>query len=400
MKVVPSLLLICTGILLATIPALADTVTLKSGEVLNGQITSETDQEIAMDVIISAGITDQKTVAKADVQSTSKTPPDEVAYQTLKDCQISARSLRSSNYAAIIKSLEAFLQQFPQSPRVDEVKAALEAFKTEQARVAAGELKWNNHWYTAKEAEKNKYQLHAQMILSTMKEQASRRDFVGALNGFDLIEKYYPGSSSYPDAIELAQNMIRVAAADTDRLQAAAKTQESQFTNGIVLVPEPQKSIMLAARQSQITAADATLAAAERSGVKWKPLIPVSTKSFEGMKTTIASESTRLQALPVPAMRKSIACVADAEEELRYNNLMNAEAKLKEAGTLWTQNERLISLNAEVSTIKAKAKAATPTPSPSAKAAASATPAHTPAPTPAHTPVPTPTPKPKNWFGL
>ena len=394
MKVLPLLPIsipACAGVLLATTAlCLADTVTLKSGEVLNGKILSETNQEIVMDVTVAAGITDQKTIDKTDVRAAEKTPLDEIAFQEIKGCQIDNHSLPASSYVAIIKSLESFLKKYPQSSRVDEVQSTLAAFKHEQGQVKAGGMKWDNRWYTKEEAEKNKYRLAAQMQFAAMRDQASRRDCIGALNTFDLIEKWYPGSIVYPDAVELAQSMIRTVGADMERIRVNAKAQEAQFNNGIVLVTEPQKSQMIAARQAQVTTAEAALAAAERAGVKWKPLLAMASKSFESLKTTIGTEAPRLEALPLADIRKSIASIKDAEAALSDNNAAGAEVKVKEAQKLWSVNGEVAALTAEIEAFKKK-----PTPTPIPKP----TPTPTPTPKPvAQVTTPPPTPTPKKWY--
>ena len=394
MKVLPLLPIsipACAGVLLATTAlCLADTVTLKSGEVLNGKILSETNQEIVMDVTVAAGITDQKTIDKTDVRAAEKTPLDEIAFQEIKGCQIDNHSLPASSYVAIIKSLESFLKKYPQSSRVDEVQSTLAAFKHEQGQVKAGGMKWDNRWYTKEEAEKNKYRLAAQMQFAAMRDQASRRDCIGALNTFDLIEKWYPGSIVYPDAVELAQSMIRTVGADMERIRVNAKAQEAQFNNGIVLVTEPQKSQMIAARQAQVTTAEAALAAAERAGVKWKPLLAMASKSFESLKTTIGTEAPRLEALPLADIRKSIASIKDAEAALSDNNAAGAEVKVKEAQKLWSVNGEVAALTAEIEAFKKK-----PTPTPIPKP----TPTSTPTPKPvAQVTTPPPTPTPKKWY--
>ncbi|MDD5349156.1 MAG: hypothetical protein PHQ12_02990 [Chthoniobacteraceae bacterium] len=352
---------------------MADTVILKSGETLNGTIVSETDQQIVMNVTISSGIVDEKTIAKGDVQSVSKTTPDEIAYAGIREYKPETHSLQPTAYPSILKALEGFLKTYPTSARAAEVKKNLEGLKQEQARVKAGELKWDDRWYTAQEAEKNKYQLGGLMTLSNMRDQAANRDFIGALNTFAQIEKYFPGSSAYPDAVELAQNMMRIAAMDMVAIQNKTKAQETQFNNGILLVPEPQKSQMLAARRSQIAAAEAAMAAAEKGDLKWKPLLPLAPKSFESLKTMLSTEAPRLEKLSVPNMRSSLAATKAAEEALQANQREEVEAKLKEAQALWADNAQIAALTAE---LKAK-----PTPTP--KAAPTATPSSSPAATPA-----------------
>ena len=400
MKVISPLLLVCAGLYLATTHLThADTLTLKSGETLEGKVLSETAQEIVMDVMVAPGITDQKTLAKSDVQSMAKTPTDEIAYQAIKGCQIESRSLPASSYVAIVKSLETFLKTYPQSGRAAEVQATLKAFKEEQERVKAKNTKWDNIWYTPEEFEKNKNQLHAQMHLATMQEQVARRDFIGALNTFDQIEKTHSGSSVFPEAVEQAQKTARLLTPEMERAVALAKSQENQFNTGIVLVPEPQKSQMIGARQAQIAAAEAAMAAAERSGVKWKPFAPISSKSAEALKTTLAAEAPRLEALPLVKMRTSIASLKSAEAALKEENAAGAELKLKEAETLWPANDQIVALRTQVEALKIK-PTPTPTPAPTPTPTPKPTPKPTPSATPTPSPTPTPAPTPKSWFSF
>ena len=359
MKAVPSPIFVITGIFLA-VAAMADTVTLNPGEPINGKISRESDKEIVVDVVISAGITDEKIIPKADVKSVSKTTADEIAFRSVRDLQPDTHSLQPAAYPPMIKALEAFLKEYPTSGHAEEVKKTIETLKQELARVKAGELKWADRWYTAKEAEKHKYQISAQMTLGTMRDQAASRDFIGALNTFDQIEKYYPGSTAYPEAADLAQNMMRVAAMDMGAMQAKAKAQEAQFNKGIVLVPEPEKSQVIAGRKAQVAAAEAALAAAEKNGVKWKPISPLSPKSFEALKTTLATETPLLEKLPIASMRSSVTITQGVDLDIRANHLEGVEAKLREAKSLWPQNAQIAELEAQLAAQKAKSAPAVP----------------------------------------
>jgi len=377
MKVASSPILVWAALLFATtLPALADTVTLKSGEILDGKIVGETDKEIVMDVMVSSGVTDQKTLAKDTVRTSAKTPLDELAFQSIKGCQVESHSLPLANYAGIIKTLEAFLKQYPKSAHAAEVQTRLDAFKKDQEHVKNGELKWNNRWYTRQEAEKNKYQLGAQVRLETMREQVARRDYMGALNTFELLEKSQSGSRAYPDAVELALKIMRTVAGDIDRMMASAKAQETQFNAGVQLASEPQKTQMLETRKAQVAAAEAALSTAEHSGAKWKPLLPLAIKSFEVAKSTLASETPRLEKISVETLRSSIVASDEAETALQVQKPDVAEEKIKEAQTLWAQNERIVALNADLVALKEELKpkpTPKPTPTPKPKKASAAT---------------------------
>ena len=53
---------------LITSTALADIVVLKTGEKVEGKVISETDQQVTMEVKISAGVTDERIIPRAQVE--------------------------------------------------------------------------------------------------------------------------------------------------------------------------------------------------------------------------------------------------------------------------------------------------------------------------------------------
>jgi len=339
--------------------AMADTVTLKSGEVFHGDVVSETDQRVVIELTVSPGVTDDKTISKNEVASITMTPPDEKAFRKLKDRKLDARSYPVASYNATIKDLEAFVKAHPRSKHTPAVRKILSEFKQEQTRVKAGDVKWDNIWYTKEEAKKNRYQLNAQMLLSFMRDQAANREFIRALNTFDQIERSYSGAPAFPDAAELAQTMVRVAAVDMVAIQQRAQAEEIQYNNGIILVPEPQKTQTIELRKTQIAAAEAALEAVEKAGVKWKPLYQLAPRSFEILKKTLETEAPRIEKLPVANMRNSLAVAKEAMAELsKGDNLEDAEARIAEAKSLWPQNAMINDLLNEWKAQVIKARAA------------------------------------------
>ena len=135
--------------LAAAVPSLwADTVTLKSGEKLEGKVLSETEQEVTIEYKVTASITDSRTVPKAEVASIDKAGADDAAYAAVKNLQPGASSRPEETYVPIITALEGFLSTHAQSEHAPAVKTALEAFKEEQKRVAGGEVKNAGKWLT------------------------------------------------------------------------------------------------------------------------------------------------------------------------------------------------------------------------------------------------------------
>ncbi|MEI6350579.1 MAG: PTPDL family protein [Verrucomicrobiota bacterium] len=354
------LIVVCTAALFGISAfTLADSVTLKSGEVVEGRIMRESDTEIVIEAKVGSGITDEQTLKKSEVNAVSKTGPDEIAFQKVKDYGVGPNSFPPANYKAEIAALEAFKNQFPISKHRVEVINAIAALTAEKARVEAKDIKWNNHWYSPAEFEKQKYQLRAQLLLAAMREQGARYDTVGALNTFDKLEHDFPGSQAYIDGVELASSLVQRLDGEIDHAVESANLQTSQFNSGIVLVQEPKKTQIIEARQNQIAAAEAAVA---KSTAKWKPLLAITDKSPQALKSTLKSEQTRLAALPLEAMRNSVAAADASNAALIAKNVTEAETQARLAQTLWANNEAVTRLLPAIEALK---KAATPTPSPS-----------------------------------
>jgi hypothetical protein len=108
--------------------AIADTITLKSGENLEGKITKETDKDITVEVKISAGITDERVVPRSDIVNVEKASPDVLAYRAIAGYHLGVDSLALAQYDAPIEALRAFVRQYPNSTRLISVKTVLHSY--------------------------------------------------------------------------------------------------------------------------------------------------------------------------------------------------------------------------------------------------------------------------------
>ena len=365
MFIKPSLTFICAGVLLAAsaFPVFADIITLNSGEQYQGKVLSETATDMVVDVQIASGITDQRTFAKKDVKSITKPAEDESFYSGIKAYKIGVNSYTPGEYEALVRALTGFVTKFPQSAHLKEVQANLDAIKEEKARVDGGQLKMGNHWYTAKEAVQEKYQIDAMKTFQLMQAQAMQGDTVAALNTFDQFEKNSVGAAIYPDVVEFATALIKRLDLEIDRAVALAKQQEAQFDSTIILVSEPQKTQTIKARRAKIQAAEAAVEAADRVNIKWKPLLAIADKSPMSLKSTIISELQRLSQLSTPPMRLAVVKAEATVQAMQAGDIATAEANLREAQAAWYAYEKLPRLADAIRALKNK-----PTPTPTPKA--------------------------------
>lgn len=334
--------------LLLSASALADTVTLKSGEKIVGKVMSETDQEVVIEERISASITDNRTIPKSDVASVQKESADAAAYQALKNHKPGANSMPATAYDGVIKPLQAFIAQHPKSEHLSELQANLAAFEEEKKRVDEGEVKLNGAWLSKEQAEKERYQINAQMILNHMQDQQRRGDLVGALNTFDQMDQSYAGARVYPDAVELAKQLVPALKNAADRAGKAWQFQKAEREKGIELLSEPQRSETIAANEREQRAADAAVEAATRSNSKWPPLVARSESALNTIANKTTEEANRLAALEVGKMRESIKAADEARKHLAAKEPQEAEAAVSKALALWSTNEAATRLQGEV----------------------------------------------------
>jgi hypothetical protein len=347
-----------------TAGAFADTVTLNNGEKLNGTITSKTDTEVTMSVKISAGISDERVIKKSDILKVEEDTPDALAWAKLKGIKLGKSSFPAASYDAAITSLKAFVTQYPKSPFAAEAQKTADSFTEEKERVESGEVKLDNKWLSKDESERERYQIAGLVALNYMRDRRASGDLMGALNAFDAIERTYPGSRAYPDAVELARQILPIAQAQVASGLQNLEAQKADREKGLKLSSAQQGAEIRAAVKRDQDAAEAALAAATRQGLKWPPLILNSDKSLQTINTKLTAETNRLATVPIAAMRTSIQAAEKARQALNKEEFEVAEEALKQAADSWKANELVIRLRPELLAASKAAAAAAKAPVP------------------------------------
>ena len=369
-----------TAVFLLTLAtsAFADVVTLKSGEKVEGKITADTDTEITI-TVKTGGIIDEQTIKKTDVASVAKDEPDVIAWQPLKALKLGKNSLPAASYDAAINQLKAFATEYPKSQFAAEAQKVADAFAAEKKRVEAGEVKLDDKWLSKEEAQKERYQINGLIALNYMKEQ-STRDMIAALNTFDAIEKNFPGSRAYPDAVEYVQKMLPALKAQAEARLKALAGQKAEREQKLSQLTGAPKTALQDEINRERTATDAALSASRKAGYKWDPLSPSTEESLRNLASKATSEMQRLAGLPVAKMRASVASAEKAKAALEKRDFAAAEGALAQASSDWSANEIATRLSTELQTAKTAA-AATAAAEPAAVAPVAAAPSEVPATT-------------------
>jgi len=179
-------------ILLATPLAVshADSVKLKSGEVIEGKVISSDATSVTIETQFSPTITDERTVARADIALLSVASDDEAAFTKIRDLKTPATALDARACTDILDNqLRPFLKKFPTSTRIADVKAMIKSFEADIDRLRNGEKKIAGEWYDADAYAAEKYQLEATVIFEAMQRDIAAKNYSAAMNDFgDLFD--------------------------------------------------------------------------------------------------------------------------------------------------------------------------------------------------------------------
>ena len=361
----------------------ADTVTLKSGEKLEGRILSETDAEVTMSVQITATIKDERVVKREDIAKVDKVQPDEETWAALANLVPGTESLERDEYDRVRTALGYFTSTFPKSPHAALAQSRLDQFTAEQVRVSVGEVKLNGQWLPKEKAQEERIQIAGKILLNRMKRAAAAGQLSEAMANFDQMEKNFAGSLSFPEAVELGRRVLPTLRVAVEQRQAALKRRLEDEKQRLLTSKGQEHTQLDELIKKERTTTEATLAASERAGMKWLPLQPANERSLTALMSRVNTETTRLNGLRLEKMAESAKTSQEAAAALASGNLDAAEKALKEALSAWPENE--LAKRTQVKLTDAKkpapaAKPATPTPAPAQKQRPSASSAPAPAP--------------------
>ena len=137
--------------------ASADLVTLNSGETFQGDIISETDTQITIQVSnATRTITTTRLILKADIKSIGRESPEQKqerrAHEALDQLQLNPNSEFSvPEYERVIEAFNKYLTTYPESKFADDIRQRLSLWTNELSHVERGEVKFNSRWMTPEE---------------------------------------------------------------------------------------------------------------------------------------------------------------------------------------------------------------------------------------------------------
>jgi hypothetical protein len=352
------------ALLVSLTMAKADTITLKSGSVIKGDILSDTAKGVLIEYYATSTIKDQKTFSHDEIAKVETLSDDEKAYLKIGSLTSPPTVLDTSFYTLLIdKSIPDFINQYPYSKHVVELRAALSILENERSHVHLGDRKIDGVWISASQIAVDPYEFGAKIKFTEMKTLAENNDVVAALRAYELLEKNYPGSSVTPDAIALALNQM-------DQLQDKLNVAKGNFEvldkhrqSLIASMHADQAKELKDALNNEALTAKTMMKAATLNGTKFFPIFPNSKEALDALQTLINSEQVRLVTLQKFRMQEGIAASNLCARLVVGGNLKEAQEQLALSMKLWPANIQNIKLQQKVDALASAPKKPASSPS-------------------------------------
>jgi hypothetical protein len=318
---------------------LADTIILKDGREIKGDILNETPDAILIEYYVTPTIKDQKSFSRDEILKVLAVPVDEKAYLAIGSLATPDTVLDTSFYDPLIdKKIPEFLGRYPYSKHLTELREDLRSLEEERSRVRRGDRRIDGVWITAAQIAADPYQSGAKIKFTEMKELASSNDAIGSLQSYELLEREFPGANVMPTAVILAQ-------AELDQLQDKLTLAKTNFE---IIDKRRQKALTLAladqakeikdALEKEKVAAKDALLSATADGSKFFPIFQNTKESMEALQALITAEKTRLTALQKIPMQEGMDAAKKCARLASDGKLKDAQDALTQSQTLWPAN--------------------------------------------------------------
>jgi len=337
--------------------AQADTYKLKDGRSFEGKIAMETADSYILLIEIQKGDRREITVKKSDIESISKEDKSHDAFKKILQLLPTSDLLTEKDYQNLIsKNITPFLEEYPTSVHVADVRKLETALLDEQARVKVGELKINGKWLNTGDRAANKYEIEAILALQPVLDHAKNRRFDSALIALAAQEKKYLNTKPYRDALNLSLRFLpfyklqaQEVVNNSDEIIRKRDLSLERLSSG----DKNRVKRILAEEEAQY---QSQLSKAKESGGKWLPLNRFHPESAETVLKSIESESKRLQKIASEEYIDGGPIYREFLESIDKNDLDSAKLQLSEFSRTRPPKEYSNDLRGQLSTALAQMK--------------------------------------------
>lgn len=319
--------------------AFADTVVLKDGSQIKGEIMEEGPNGVTIEYFVTATIKDQRTVPKSEIDWMERLAPDKKAFQELGSLDAPATVLDASFYDPLVnRKLPDFIAQYPYSSHLSEVREKLKTLSAERDRVFRGDRRLDGHWISSSEIAADPYQTGAATKFAVMRGVIASGDPVEALRIYELLEKTYPGASVIPNAVDAAFKPLDQLQAQIAVARVNGEVARKNMSNAMASAPADQVKLFKDQTEREDNKIKAAIKAAAADGSKFFPVFQNNKDALDALQSLVVSERTRLTQLQKTPMRDGIAAAKQGFSLIKEGKLKEAQEQSALSQRLWPAN--------------------------------------------------------------
>jgi hypothetical protein len=351
-RILPILLTLPLGV------AFADTIKLKSGEVLQGHVLSSDATTVTMEVQFSPTIVDQQVYNRSDIENISVESGDEIAFAKIRNLKTPDTALTPQACQSIIdKDLAPFLRQFPTSTRKADVERQITAIQADLARLKAGDIKVSGIWYDKASFEAEKYQIEAATLLEAMKQQLAAKNFAASMNSYDLMQRNYQNSLAFAEAVPTALKALASLEQQLNFEIGNLPQTKAQRQATIDRTPIESRQPIQQAIDAENAQAEATAQLAQKNNQRFFTIYAFDEKGLKSMQDATRQIEPELKAIDTAKLSRNAQLARQANNELETFQLAAAETSIEQLKTIWPEYEALGRLQQRLLASKAADKA-------------------------------------------
>jgi hypothetical protein len=292
------------ALLFATLPAAADTLTLKDGTVLEGKILKKEADVYVIEYKVnkSGSIKDIKRVPRSQIERVVEIRPDEEAFAKLATLVPTPDLLSAEDYAARIQSVREFLAKYPDTLKKKEADVLAEKLAAEAKIIEAGGRKLDGQLISGEEWRANAYDLDARTVERKIRDALKANRTLDVLRAFAELEAEFQPSASFrtmvPIVVAVMKNLRKKVEISLGSFEARMEKQASDLDG----MGAARDSVKRAIEQKQ-AALEARYQAEKAANQQWVTPSPDHRQSLEDCASVLDSELSRLaDEIPAPAV--------------------------------------------------------------------------------------------------
>jgi hypothetical protein len=174
----------------------ADTIQFKNGSALDGEIVSESDTAVVMDVRMGGGSIIRRTISKDQIASVTRETPEQKRAHALAEAyrKVEVYQLNPTNnfplayYDKVIKEVfQPFVAAYPDSVQAGNIKARMADWEQERQQVADGKVKRDGQWLTAEEVRAIDEKQKSENLKAQIQAYTEQKQYDKAVAGLEYL---------------------------------------------------------------------------------------------------------------------------------------------------------------------------------------------------------------------